>query len=135
MRPGHPRGHRQDCVGVRGSSADASGATGTLVGPVGATSAWGGHLGNRSGLKSLEVYLTSGGRYMTTPCRTSEDAVKQGVAEDKVPRSNRLTAALIAELPEPVQGLLVHAYRAILRGAQMPEPWREAIIWQPFKGQ
>ena len=45
-----------------------------------------------------------------------QDAVKQAVADDKAPRSNRVTAALIAELPEPVQGLLVHAYRAILRG-------------------
>ena len=38
-----------------------------------------------------------------------KDAVKQAVADDKAPGSNRVTAALIAELPEPVQGLLVHA--------------------------
>ena len=45
------------------------------------------------------------------------DAVRQAVADDKAPGSNRVTAALIAGLPEPVQGLLVHAYRGILRGA------------------
>ena len=28
-----------------------------------------------------------------------------------------------------MQGLLVHAYRAILRGADVPESSREAIIW------
>ena len=50
-----------------------------------------------------------------------KDAVRQAVADDKAPGSNRVTAALIAELPEPVQGLLVHAYRAILRGADVPE--------------
>ena len=53
-----------------------------------------------------------------------KDAVKQAVADDKAPGSNRVTAALIAELPDqdqqPVQGLLVHAYRAILRGADVP---------------
>ena len=35
---------------------------------------------------------------------------------------------------EPVQGLLVHAYRAILRGADVPESWHEAIIWLMPKG-
>ena len=61
-----------------------------------------------------------------------KDAVKQVVAEDKAPGSSRVTAALIAELPEP--GLLVHAYRAILRGADVPESWQEAIIWLMPKG-
>ena len=63
-----------------------------------------------------------------------KDAVKQAVADDKAPGSNRVTAALIAELPEPVQGLLVHAYRAILRGAEVPETWHEAIILLMPKG-
>ena len=63
-----------------------------------------------------------------------KDAVKQAVADNKAPGSNRVTAALIAELPEPVQGLLVHAYRAILRGADVPESWHEAIIWLMPKG-
>ena len=31
-----------------------------------------------------------------------KDAVRQAVADDKAPGSNRVTAALIAELPEPV---------------------------------
>ena len=62
------------------------------------------------------------------------DAVRQAVADDKAPGSNRVTAALIAELPQPVQGLLVHAYRAILRGAHVPESWHEAIIWLMPKG-
>ena len=63
-----------------------------------------------------------------------KDAVRQAVAHDKAPGSNRVTAALIAELPEPVQGLLVHAYRAILRGADVPESWHESIIWLIPKG-
>ena len=63
-----------------------------------------------------------------------KDAVRQAVADDKAPGSNRVTAALIAELPEPVQGLLVHAYTAILRGADVPESWHEAIIWLMPKG-
>ena len=63
-----------------------------------------------------------------------KDAVRQAVADDKAPGSNRVTAALIAELREPVQGLLVHAYRAILRGADVPESWHENIIWLMPKG-
>ena len=63
-----------------------------------------------------------------------KDAVRQAVADNKAPGSNRVTAALIAELPERVQGLLVHAYRAILRGADVPESWHEAIIWLMPKG-
>ena len=58
-----------------------------------------------------------------------KDAVTQAVADDKALGSNRVTAALIAELPEPVQGPVVHAYRAILRGAKVTESWHEAIIW------
>ena len=63
-----------------------------------------------------------------------KDAVRRAVADDKAPGSNRVTAALIVELPEPVQGLLVHAYRAIVRGADVPESWHEAIIWLMPKG-
>ena len=63
-----------------------------------------------------------------------KDAVKQAVADDKAPGSIRVSAALIAELPELVQGLLVHAYRAILRGADSPESWHEAIMWLMPKG-
>ena len=63
-----------------------------------------------------------------------KDAVRQAVADNKALGSNRVTAALIAELPEPVQGLLVHSYRAILRGADVPESWHEAIIWLMPKG-
>ena len=63
-----------------------------------------------------------------------KDAVKQAVADDKAPGSNRVMAALIAELPEPVQGFLVQAYRAILRGAKGPESWHKAIIWLMPKG-
>ena len=33
-----------------------------------------------------------------------------------------------------MQGLLVHAYRAILRGADVPKTWHEAIIWLMPKG-
>ena len=63
-----------------------------------------------------------------------KDAVRQAVADDKAPGSNWVTAALKAELPEPMQGLLVQAYRAILRGADVPESWHEANIWLMPKG-
>ena len=56
------------------------------------------------------------------------------MVDDKAPGPNRVTAALIAELPETVQGLLVHAYRALLQGADVPESWHEAIIWLMPKG-
>ena len=56
------------------------------------------------------------------------------MADDKAPGSNRVTAALIAELFEPVQGLLVHAYRAVLWGADVPESWHQTIIWLMPKG-
>ena len=56
------------------------------------------------------------------------------MADDKAPGSNRVTAALKAKLPELVQGVVVHAYRAILRGADVPESWHEAIIWLVPKG-
>ena len=56
------------------------------------------------------------------------------MADDKALGSNRVTAALIAELLEPVQGLLVYAYRAILRGAKALESWHEALIWLRPKG-
>ena len=55
-----------------------------------------------------------------------KNGVKQAVADDKAPGSNRVTGALITELPEPVQGVRGHAYRAILDGADVPESWHEA---------
>ena len=63
-----------------------------------------------------------------------KDAVKQSAADNKAPGSNSVTAALIAELPERVQGLLLPAYRAILRGAEVAAWWHEAIIWLMPKG-
>ena len=60
--------------------------------------------------------------------------MKQAVANDKAPGSNRVTAALIVEMPEPVQRLLVHASRAILRGAEVLQLWHEAIIGLMLKG-
>ena len=56
------------------------------------------------------------------------------MADDKTPGSEIVTAALIAEVPELVQGLLVHAYRAIPCGAEVPQSWHEAIIWLMPKG-
>ena len=56
------------------------------------------------------------------------------MADDKAPGSSPITAVLIAELPEPVHGLLVHAYRAIMRGADVPESWHEAVILLMPKG-
>ena len=54
--------------------------------------------------------------------------MKQAVADDKAPGSNRVTGALITERPETVQSLLADAYRTILRGAEVPESWHEAMI-------
>ena len=68
---------------------------------------------------------------------TSQDlkhATKHALADGKMPGSNRVTAALIAELPEPMQGLLVHVYRAILRGSEVPVSWDGAIIRMMPKG-
>ena len=48
--------------------------------------------------------------------------------------SNTFRAALIAEWSDPMQGLLVHGYWAILRGAKVPELRHEAIIWLMPKG-
>ena len=42
--------------------------------------------------------------------------------------------ALIAELPELVKGLLVHAYPAFLRGGDVAESYHEAIVWLMPKG-
>ena len=59
----------------------------------------------------------------------------QAVADETAPGSgNGVTAALIAELQEPVQGLLVHAYKAFLRDAEVLESLLEAIIWLKPKG-
>ena len=48
---------------------------------------------------------------------------------------NGVMAALIAELPELVPGLLTPAYRATLRGAQIPESWHEGITWLMHRGK
>ena len=50
-------------------------------------------------------------------------------ADGKVPGPNHVKACFIKALPAPVQWLLVHSYRAILRGAPPPMHWRDAHIW------
>ena len=50
-------------------------------------------------------------------------------ADSKAPGANHVEARLIKALPAPVQWLLVHSYRAILRGAPPPMHWRDAHIW------
>ena len=50
-------------------------------------------------------------------------------ADGKAPGSNHVEARFIKALPAPVQWLLVHSYRAILRGAPPPMHWRDAHIW------
>ena len=50
-------------------------------------------------------------------------------ADGKVPGPNHVEARFIKALPAPVQWLLVHSYRAILRGAPPPMHWRDAHIW------
>ena len=50
-------------------------------------------------------------------------------AEGKAPGPNHVGPRFIKVLPAPVQWLLVHSYRAILRGAPPPMHWRDAHIW------
>ena len=50
-------------------------------------------------------------------------------ADSKAPGPNHVEARFIKALPAPVQRLLVHSYRAILRGAPPPMHWRDANIW------
>ena len=50
-------------------------------------------------------------------------------ADGKAPGPNHVKARFIKALPAPVQWLLVHSYRAILRGAPPPMHWRDAHIW------
>ena len=47
----------------------------------------------------------------------------------KAPGPHHVEARFIKALPAPVQWLLVHSYRAILRGAPPPMHWRDAHIW------
>ena len=47
----------------------------------------------------------------------------------KAPGPIHVEARFIKALPAPVQWLLVHSYRAILRGAPPPMHWRDAHIW------
>ena len=50
-------------------------------------------------------------------------------ADGKAAGHNHVEARFIKALPAPVQWLLVHYYRAILRGAPAPMHWRDAHIW------
>ena len=50
-------------------------------------------------------------------------------ADGKAPGPNHVEARFLKALPAPIQGLLVHSYRAILRGAPPPMHWRDAHIW------
>ena len=50
-------------------------------------------------------------------------------ADGRAPGPNHVEARFIKALPAPVQWLLVHSYRAILRGAPPPMHWRDAHIW------
>ena len=54
-------------------------------------------------------------------------------ADGKAPGPNHMEARFIKALPAPVQWLLVHSYRAILRGAPLPMHWRDAHIWLSTK--
>ena len=50
-------------------------------------------------------------------------------ADGKAPGPNHVEAHFITALPAPLQWLLVHSYRAILRGAPPPMHSRDAHIW------
>ena len=49
-------------------------------------------------------------------------------ADGQAPGPNHVEARFIKALPAPVTWLLVHSYRAILRGAPPPMQWRDAHI-------
>ena len=63
-------------------------------------------------------------RSSSTPFSTALDK-----ADGKAPGPNHVEARFIKALPAPFQWLLVHSYRAILRGAPLPMHWRDAHIW------
>ena len=50
-------------------------------------------------------------------------------ANGKAPGPIHVEARFIKALPAPVQWLLIHSYRAILRPAPPPMHWRDAHIW------
>ena len=50
-------------------------------------------------------------------------------ADGKAPGPNHVEARFIKALPAPVQWLLVHSYRAILRGAPPRMHWSDTHIW------
>ena len=54
-------------------------------------------------------------------------------ADGKAPGSNHVEARFIKALPAPVQWLLVHSYRAILRGTPPPMHSRDTHIWLSWK--
>ena len=62
-----------------------------------------------------------GPRSSSTPCRALDKA------DGKAPGPNHVAARFIKALPAPVQWLLVHSYRAILRGAPPLMHWRD--VW------
>ena len=53
----------------------------------------------------------------------------QDKADGKARGANHVDARFIKALPAPVLWLLVHSYRAILRGAPPPMHWRDGHIW------
>ena len=50
-------------------------------------------------------------------------------ADGKAPSPNHVEGRFIKALPAPVVWLVVHSYRAIVRGAPPPMHWRDAHIW------
>ena len=52
-----------------------------------------------------------------------------GKADGKAPGPNNVEVRFIKALPAAVEWLLVHSYRAILRGPPPPMHWRDAHIW------
>ena len=54
-------------------------------------------------------------------------------ADGKAPGPDHVEARFIKALPAPVQWLLVHSYKAILRGAPPAMHWRDAHIWLSAK--
>ena len=54
-------------------------------------------------------------------------------AHGKDPGPNHVKARFIEALPAPVQGLLLHFYRATFLGAPPPMHWRDGHIWLSTK--
>ena len=87
----------------------------------------------------LHSFQTVLGRHMLQVTEEAWTQVQQYSMQDlqsalgkpngKAPRPNHVDSRFMKALPAAIQWLLVHSYRAILRGAPLPTHWQDAHIW------